>query len=352
MVRLLLADLRDTQPGGALRRPARRRSRVHSRRSHRPALRSAVRPGRDGPGTARRRWPACCRWPGTGRASRSRWPRSSLPYLLVVSTYPMWWGGYSAPGRFAVVVLLPAALPLAALWAAGRFGRGVIVALTVVSAAITAALVAHDRGAFIYNGRDGHALLLDWLSPTVDLTLGTPSVHRDGALAAAGDAAIWLAAGGRRRGPLGAAGPAPAPRGGDRGGRRAGGARGGHDGAARGVGGARSAGDHPAHLADGVHRPLASGGASTGRGADADAVARRFRRCSAGSASTPASAATGHPARRRCCRFHWCRPATTTSSPTAAPASRAPRRCGWAATTCRWRCGRSRGDRPASLAWC
>jgi hypothetical protein len=64
-----------------------------------------------------------------------------------------------------------------------------------VSAAITAVLVAHDRGAFIYNGRDGHALLLDWLSPTVDLTLGTPSVHRDGAMAAAGDAAIWLAAG-------------------------------------------------------------------------------------------------------------------------------------------------------------
>ncbi len=118
-----------------------------------------------------------------------------VPYLLTVATYPMWWGGHSAPGRFAVVVLLPAALPLAALWADGRFGRGLIVALTVVSAAITAALVAHDRGVFIYNGRDGHALLLDWLSPTVDLTLGTPSVHRDGAMAAARDAAIWLAAG-------------------------------------------------------------------------------------------------------------------------------------------------------------
>ena len=129
------------------------------------------------------------------RAWRSSWPRSSLPYLLIVATYPMWWGGHSAPGRFAVVVLLPAALPLAALWADGRFGRGLIVALTVVSAAITAALVAHDRGVFIYNGRDGHALLLDWLSPTVDLTLGTPSVHRDGAMAAARDAAIWLAAG-------------------------------------------------------------------------------------------------------------------------------------------------------------
>ena len=37
-------------------------------------------------------------------------------------------------------------------------------------------------------------MLLDWLSPTVDLTLGAPSVHRDGAAAAAADLAIWLVA--------------------------------------------------------------------------------------------------------------------------------------------------------------
>jgi hypothetical protein len=60
---------------------------------------------------------------------------------------------------------------------------------------VSAALVIHDRGALIYNGRDGHALLLDWLSPTVDLTLGLPSVHRDGALVATGDALIWVVAG-------------------------------------------------------------------------------------------------------------------------------------------------------------
>ena len=117
------------------------------------------------------------------------------PYLCAVSTYPMWWGGYSAPGRFAVVVLPMLALPLAAWWSDGPVGRRVIGGLTALSAAITVTLVAHDRGAFIYNDRDGHALLLDWLSPTVDLTLGTPSVHRDGAAAAAGDAAVWLLAG-------------------------------------------------------------------------------------------------------------------------------------------------------------
>jgi hypothetical protein len=118
-----------------------------------------------------------------------------VPYLVAVATYPMWWGGYSAPGRFALVVLPALALPVAACWASGPAGRGLVAVLTAVSAAITALLVGRDRGAMIYNGRDGHALLLDWLSPTVDLTLGLPSVHRDGALTAAGDAAIWGLAG-------------------------------------------------------------------------------------------------------------------------------------------------------------
>ena len=117
------------------------------------------------------------------------------PYLCAVTTYPMWWGGHSAPGRFAVVVLPMLALPVAAWWSDGPAGRRVIGVLAAVSAAVTVTLVAHDRGAFIYNGRDGHALLLDWLSPTVDLTLGMPSVHRDGAAVAAGDAAVWLLAG-------------------------------------------------------------------------------------------------------------------------------------------------------------
>ncbi len=106
----------------------------------------------------------------------------------------MWWGGYSAPSRFVVAVLPLLAVPLAAWWAQGPVGRGIIGILTLVSAAITLTLVGHDRGSLIYNGRDGHSLLLDWLSPTVDLTLGVPSVHRDGAATAAADLAIWAVA--------------------------------------------------------------------------------------------------------------------------------------------------------------
>ena len=233
----------------------------------------------------------------------------------------MWWGGYSAPGRFAVVVLLPAALPLAALWADGRFGRGLIVALTVVSAAITAALVAHDRGAFIYNGRDGHALLLDWLSPTVDLTLGAPSVHRDGAMAAAGDAAIWLAAGAvvaglwlllARRRPHGVgtavAGVLAAP-----------------VAVMTALPVVWAGRDRP------VITPPTSQMAFIGRWHPAArplgvalTPTRWLDLPDAGPPAQPRHQLPRLPAtrrRRRCCRFRWCRPATTTSSPTAARAS-------------------------------
>jgi hypothetical protein len=114
-------------------------------------------------------------------------------YLAAVASYPMWWGGHSAPGRFALAIVPLLAVPIAGLWAWSDLGRRAVVALGVVSAAITATLVGHERGAFIYNGRDGHALLLDWLSPTVDLTLGLPSVHRDGAAGALPGAAAWMA---------------------------------------------------------------------------------------------------------------------------------------------------------------
>jgi len=114
-------------------------------------------------------------------------------YLATAASYPMWWGGYSAPARFAVVLVPMLGLPLAVVWVRSSAAiRGGIVALAAISAAVTAAMVGVDRGAFIYNGRDGYALLLDWLSRSADLTLAMPSVHRDGMVAALDDAAVWL----------------------------------------------------------------------------------------------------------------------------------------------------------------
>ena len=118
-----------------------------------------------------------------------------VPYLATAASYPMWWGGFSAPARFVVVLVPLLALPMAVLWArAAVVTRRVILCLLVVSASMTALLVGHDRGALIYNGRDGAALWLDWLSRSVDLTLALPSVHRDGALMALADALVWTLA--------------------------------------------------------------------------------------------------------------------------------------------------------------
>lgn len=118
-----------------------------------------------------------------------------VPYLSVAAAFPMWWGGYSSPARFAIVIAPVVALPAGWLWTRGGTAvRAAIVAALVVSAGLTVAIVGVDRGSFIYNGRDGHALVLDWLSPLVDLTLGAPSVHRDGASGALADTAVWALA--------------------------------------------------------------------------------------------------------------------------------------------------------------
>ncbi len=114
-------------------------------------------------------------------------------YLTAVATYPMWWGGNSAPARFAVIVLPLLGLPVAEVWARVPLARTAIRAALAVTAAISLTLVAVDRGAFVFNGRDGYSLLLTWLSQSTDLTLAVPSVHRDGAGPALLDAGVWLA---------------------------------------------------------------------------------------------------------------------------------------------------------------
>ncbi len=120
---------------------------------------------------------------------------TALSYLMVAASYPMWWGGDSAPARFTVVVLPLLAVPLAWAWSvAGPAGRAVIATLLAASVAVTAVLVGVDHGAFMRNDRDGYSLALDWMSRTVDLTLALPSVHRDGAGTALADFAVWLAA--------------------------------------------------------------------------------------------------------------------------------------------------------------
>ena len=76
-------------------------------------------------------------------ASRSSSSSSTVPYVLVVASFGMWWGGWSAPARFLDAVL-PLAVPLMALaWRdSNRAVRGVFVALVLVGASN---IVAADR---------------------------------------------------------------------------------------------------------------------------------------------------------------------------------------------------------------
>ena len=113
-------------------------------------------------------------------------------YLCAVATYHMWWGGWSAPARFAVPVLLPLGIPVAVLWAReGRVGRAVCLVALTASLIITATLVVADGGRLMYNDRDGFARWLEWVSPLVDLPRGLPSFLRVGTGAGLRDTALW-----------------------------------------------------------------------------------------------------------------------------------------------------------------
>jgi len=117
----------------------------------------------------------------------------TVPYLLAVATYRMWWGGYSASARFLVAVLPALALPLAAWWASGNVARRVLtLALLLISLTGLVARIVVDEGGLIFNPRNGSDLLLSWLNPVVNLTLAMPALHRDVPAVAVVDIAMWL----------------------------------------------------------------------------------------------------------------------------------------------------------------
>lgn len=100
-----------------------------------------------------------------------------VPYVLTVSGFTMWWGGHSSPVRFLVAVLPLMALPLAAWWQSprSRAAKTVAALLLGVSLTLTGVLAFVDRGALVYNWRDGHALWALAASRAVNLTLALPS---------------------------------------------------------------------------------------------------------------------------------------------------------------------------------
>lgn len=119
-----------------------------------------------------------------------------VPYAFTVAEFQMWWAGYSAPARFLVPTTLVLAIPAASWFAGARrtatrlLGVGALF-LTVM---ITFTLAAVDRGAVLFNFRDGAWQLGLWLSPAVNLTTALPSLFQGSPSAAMMNAGIWLAA--------------------------------------------------------------------------------------------------------------------------------------------------------------
>lgn len=117
------------------------------------------------------------------------------PYVLATATYHMWWGGWSAPARFLVPIVLPLGLPAALAWSRARTRSSHASALVALAAGLVLSFtfLLVDHGRFVYNDRDGFALWTDWASPVADLALGLPSAFREPRALFAPQVAVWVA---------------------------------------------------------------------------------------------------------------------------------------------------------------
>jgi hypothetical protein len=120
----------------------------------------------------------------------------TVPYAIATAAYPMWWGGWSAPARFLVPVVLLGSIPIALVWSEARTRTtravtGVALGLTFW---LTLFVLSIHRGRIIYNDRDGYALWADWAGPVADLATGLPSLFRGAWPQALACGAIWAIA--------------------------------------------------------------------------------------------------------------------------------------------------------------
>jgi hypothetical protein len=117
-----------------------------------------------------------------------------VTYLLMVTSYAMWWAGWSAPARFAAAAVPLLVVPAAAAWThfATRFARLLLLGALACTALISAALVAAGRGRLAFNTREAYALWLDWASPLADLGRGMPAWFRDQEPQFFRDIGVWM----------------------------------------------------------------------------------------------------------------------------------------------------------------
>ncbi len=98
------------------------------------------------------------------------------PYLMTVTHFTMWWGGWSAPARLATPVVAMLVIPCAVAWRGvqSRATRVTAFGSLGLTAFMTAGLVLVDDGHLAYNTRQAFALFLGWASGLADLRLALP----------------------------------------------------------------------------------------------------------------------------------------------------------------------------------
>jgi hypothetical protein len=109
------------------------------------------------------------------------WLVVTLPYLLAVATFAMWWAGMSAPARFLVPILLPLAVPAACAWASftSRRARLFFVMLLVAGAWMSAIMAGAGEGRLAFHARNETgatpAPWIEWANHAVDLPAAVPA---------------------------------------------------------------------------------------------------------------------------------------------------------------------------------
>jgi hypothetical protein len=133
--------------------------------------------------------------------ARPAWRRLALellfvviPYLLTVTHFAMWWGGWSPPARFFAPVLPLFVLPAAVAWTAierpaTRFLASASLALTAIA---TVVVIGVDRGRLAFNTREAPALWLEWVGRLADLTAAAPMWARDTDVPLMRAIGIWI----------------------------------------------------------------------------------------------------------------------------------------------------------------
>jgi len=134
--------------------------------------------------------------------ARPAWRRVALelvfvvvPYLLTVTHFAMWWGGWSPPARFFAPVLPLFVVPAAAAWLLmqGRVSRLLAWTALVLTAIASAVVIGIDRGRLAFNTRDAPALWLDWAGRVADLTTAAPLWARETDVPLFRAVAVWIA---------------------------------------------------------------------------------------------------------------------------------------------------------------